>query len=98
MGPGQPIKVRLLFRGKPLADEVVSFIPRGEALAAAFDPRYERQTDAAGRASFSPKEGNYFLVVAHREESTERGTGYDSTKYSATLCVSVPQVCPCCGE
>jgi uncharacterized GH25 family protein len=98
MGPGQPIKVRLMFRGKPLGGEVVSFISRGEALTEASDPRYERTTDANGRASFTPKEGNYYLVAAHREEPTERGTGYDSTKYSATLCVYVPQVCPCCWE
>ena len=29
MGPGVPIKVRLLYKGKPLANERVSFIPRG---------------------------------------------------------------------
>jgi hypothetical protein len=81
-----------------LAGAVVSFIPRGEALAEQFDPRYERRTDADGRAGFTPKEGNYYLVVAHREESGEKGEGYDGTKYSATLTVFVPQVCPCCGE
>jgi uncharacterized GH25 family protein len=98
MGPGQPIKVRLLFKGKPLADEAVSFIPRGETLTEEFDPRYERRTDANGRAKFTPKEGNHYLVVAHRADAAERGSGYDSTKYSATMCVYVPQVCPCCGE
>jgi hypothetical protein len=50
------------------------------------------------RASFTPKEGNYYLVVAHREEPKEAGKDYQSTKYSATLTVLVPQVCPCCGE
>jgi uncharacterized GH25 family protein len=98
MGPGQAIKVRLLFKSKALAGEVVSFIPRGETLTDAFDARYERKTDADGRASFTPKEANYYLIVAHREEPTERGAGYDGTKYSATLCVLVPQVCPCCGD
>lgn len=50
-----------------------------------------------GRASFTPTEGNYYLVVAHHKEP-EAGKGYDSTKYSATLTVLVPQICPCCGE
>jgi uncharacterized GH25 family protein len=98
MGPGAPIKVRLDFKGKPLAGERVSFIPRGATLAEAFDPKYERKTDAEGRASFTPTDGNYYLIVAHRHEQDEAGKGYTSTKYTATLTVFVPQVCPCCGE
>jgi len=97
MGPGQAIRVRLLFKGQPLSAETVSFIPRGEELTEEFDPRYERQTDAEGRASFTPKEGDYYLVAAHRE-APESGQGYDATKYSATLCIYVPHLCPCCGE
>jgi uncharacterized GH25 family protein len=97
MGPGQPIRVRLLFKGKPLADETVSFIPRNQTLAEEFDPRFERKTSANGLASYTPTEGNHYLVVAHRE-ADEAGEGYRSTKYSATLCVYVPQICPCCGE
>lgn len=98
MGPETPIKVQLLYKGKPLAGAKVSFIPRGETLTETFDPRYERKTDEKGRASFTPKEGNYYLVVAHVEEPTESGKDYKSTKYSATLTVLVPQLCPCCGE
>jgi uncharacterized GH25 family protein len=98
MGPGTPIKMRLLFRGKPLPSARVSFIPRGETLTEAFDQRYERKTDEKGRASFTPKEGNAYLVVAHWEDTSASGKGYQSTKYSATLTVFVPQVCPCCGE
>jgi uncharacterized GH25 family protein len=98
MGPGAPIKVRLDFKGKPLAGARVSFIPRGVALAESFDPRFERKTDMNGRASFTPTDGNYYLIVAHWQAPAEGGTGYKSTKYSATLTVLVPQVCPCCGE
>jgi uncharacterized GH25 family protein len=98
MGPGTPLKVKLLFKGKPLPDARVSFIPRGESLTEGFDKRYERMTDANGRASFTPTDGDYYLVVAHRQEPHESGKGYQSTKYSATLTVLVPQVCPCCGE
>jgi hypothetical protein len=60
--------------------------------------RYERLTDDQGRASFTPTEGSYYLVVAHRKEPAESGKGCESTKYSATLTILVRQVCPCCGE
>jgi uncharacterized GH25 family protein len=98
MGPGTSIKVQLIYKGKPFANARVSFIPRGETLSETFDKRYERMTDAMGRASFTPTEGNYYLVVAHHLEPDEGGKDYKSTKYSATLTVLVPQVCPCCGD
>ncbi len=98
MGPGAKINVQLLFKGKPLSQTRVSFIPRGETLSEGFDPRYERMTDGQGRASFTPTLANYYLIVAHREEAGEKGQGYDSTKYSATMTVLVPKICPCCGE
>ena len=37
-------------------------------------------------------------VVAHYQNLKETGKDYKSTKYSATLTVLVPKVCPCCGE
>lgn len=98
MGPGSAIRVRLLFKGKPLANAVVSFIPRGKKLSENFDDRYERKTDADGMATFEFAEPTYHLIVAHHEEPTESGDGYESTKYSATLSVFVPAICPCCGE
>jgi uncharacterized GH25 family protein len=98
MGPGTAIKVRLFYKGKPLAKARVSFIPRGETLKEDFDARYERLTDAQGRARFTPTAGNHYLVVAHLVEAKDAGKGYKSTKYSATLTVYVPQVCPCCAE
>jgi uncharacterized GH25 family protein len=96
MGPGLPIKVRLLFRGNPLANTRVSFVPRGIELSQGFDERYERMTDDKGLASFTPTDGDQYLVVAHHAEPTEIGEGYTSTKYSAALTIFVPQVCPCC--
>lgn len=96
MGPGKPLKVKLLYRGKPLEKTRISFIPRGTTLKEGFDETYERTTDADGRASFTPTEGNYYLIAAHREEPNEKGDGYEKTKYSATIGVLVPQVCPCC--
>ena len=97
-GPGRAIKVRLLLRGKPLADERVSFIPRGAQLAEGFDPRFECRTDAEGRCSYTPREGNYLLVVAHRTAADERGADHDRTAYSATLVLNVPQRCVCCDD
>lgn len=97
-GPGREIAVRLLHQGKPLADERVSFIPRGTTLAAGFDPAYERKTDADGRCTYTPKEGNIVLIVAHRSNPEEKGEGYDKTSYSATLVLNVPQRCACCDE
>lgn len=98
MGPGQPITVRLLWRGLPLPDARVSFIPRGVALAEGLDPEYERHTDADGRASYTPRFGQVYLVVAHRKAEDESGPGYDATSYSATLTLFVPELCPCCDE
>lgn len=97
MGPGQPIRVRLFYKDQPLPETRVSFIPRGQELDEGFDNRFERLTDAEGVASFSPTTGNYYLVVAHHEESAQSGRGHDSTKYSATLTIFVPEVCPCCN-
>lgn len=97
MGPDVPIRVKVLFKGQPMKDARVSFIPRGETLAEGFDPIYERKTNENGRCAFAPKAGNYYLVVVHHK-TDEKGSDYDSTSYSATLTVLVPEICPCCGE
>jgi uncharacterized GH25 family protein len=101
MGPGTELRVRLLYKGKPLPNTKVSFIPRGETLAEGDDPRYERTTDKEGRVKFSPSQANYYLIVAHKKEENEGGTQngktYSFTAYAATLTLFVPQICPCCG-
>lgn len=97
MGPDVPIRVKVLFQGKPLKEARVSFIPRGETLSEEFDTDYERKTNDNGRCMFIPKEGNYYLVAVHHK-TEEKGSGYESTAYSATLTVFVPEICPCCGE
>lgn len=97
MGPDVPIRIKVLFKGKPLPGARVSFIPRGTTLSEGFDTTFERNTNENGRCFFLPKEGNYYLVVVHHK-TDEKGTDYDSTAYSATLTVFVPEVCPCCGE
>lgn len=101
MGPGVPIRVRLLYKGKPLAGERVSFIPRGAALKPGFDAQYERTTDDRGEATFEPSDANTYLIAAHKTEPKQGGTldgkPYEFTKYGATLTVYVPRLCPCCG-
>jgi len=97
MGPEVPIRVKVLFKGKPLSDARVSFVPRGKTLAEGFDVNYERKTNENGRCFFTPKDGNYYLVVVHHK-TDEKGKEYESTSYSATMTVFVPDVCPCCGE
>lgn len=96
MAPGTAIEVQLLYKGEPLPATRVSFVPRGHVLEEGFDENYEAKTDAEGRASFTPKTGNTYLVVAHHQEPTESGENYQSTKYSATLTVFVPELCSCC--
>jgi uncharacterized GH25 family protein len=97
-GPGNPIEVQLLKAGQPVADTVVSFVPRGVELSAGFDATYERRTDNEGKASFTPKEGNVYLIVSHILAKDEKGSDYDDTKYAATLTLRIPQLCPCCDE
>ena len=101
MGPGTTIRVRLLYKGKPLVGERVSFIPRGAAVKASFDDRYERMTDEKGEASFEPSEANVYLIAAHKTEAKEGGVldgkPYEFTKYGATLTMYVPRLCACCG-
>ncbi|MFN0199681.1 MAG: DUF4198 domain-containing protein [Planctomycetaceae bacterium] len=97
MGPDVALHVQVMFQGKPLPESRVSFIPRGTTLAEGMDPEYERLTNEKGHAAFSPKEGNYYLIVVHHK-TDEKGDDYESTSYSATLTVFVPDVCPCCGE
>jgi uncharacterized GH25 family protein len=86
------LKVQLLWKGKPLPGKIVSFIPRGGQLTEGFDSRYERVTDKDGLISFKPEEANYYLVVAHNNAPEEKGEGYESTKYSATLTWYVPRI------
>ena len=94
MGPGIPIRVRLLFEGRPLAHEKVSFIPMGETLTPGFDPRYERWTDSAGTAAFEPKEADYYLIVSHHLVPASGNPKVRTINYTATLTVIVPAIGP----
>lgn len=95
-GPGQKFRVKLLYQGKPLPEARVAFIPRGATLVEGFDKDYEQLTDADGMATYTPTEGNLLLIVVHHPVANQKGEGYDSTHYAATLTVAVPQLCPHC--
>jgi uncharacterized GH25 family protein len=95
-GPGMPIDVQVLWKGKPLPDAKVSFIPQGVELKSGFDENYERMTDAEGRAGFTPKSGSRYLIVTHLKKDDEKSEDYSSTSYSATMQLLIPEVCPCC--
>jgi uncharacterized GH25 family protein len=97
MGPGSDITVQLLYKGKPLPNTKVSFIPRGATLTGTIDSRYEKMTDAKGQVKFTPDDANVYLLAAHVHEPKETGKGYESVNYSATLTLFVPKICPCCG-
>lgn len=88
--PGKPIRIRLIYAGKPLSGARVSFIPRGAELAEGFDEKFERRTDAAGEASFTPDQANWILVVVHHSEPDQKGEGFDRTSYTVTLTIQVP--------
>lgn len=86
---GEPITVQVLLKGKPLADATMSFIPRGVELAADFDPNFERKTDASGKATFTPAEASYYLVVVHHAADDETGEKYERSHYAGTLTLNI---------
>lgn len=101
LGMGDALKLRLMFKGKPLPNTKISFIPRGATLKGDFDARHEAMTDANGDATFTPNEAKTYLAVAHvetKEAGTQNNQKYDFTQYGATLTVYVPAICACCGE
>jgi uncharacterized GH25 family protein len=91
---GHPITVQVLFKGKPLTNARVTFVPRGQVLADGFDKTYERMTDDQGRAEFTPSEGNWVLAVVHHMAPDEKGEKFDRTAYSATMTFNVAQSLP----
>lgn len=97
MGPGTTLKVKVLFKGKPLAGAKVSFIPKGIELSGEMDARFEKKTDASGMAQLDLKESTRYLIATHYRDNEANGEGYQGINYSATITVLVPTRCPCCG-
>lgn len=85
----QPLTVRLLRQGKPVVNQMVSFIPRGVELAEDFDPPYQPTTNQEGEVSFLPKQPGVHLIVAAQLQESEKGANYQATRYAATLTVRV---------
>lgn len=92
MVPGSRVRLRVLYKGKPLANAKVSFIPRGVDLQGAVDTNYERTTNAKGDAELVLKSPNDYLIATRFTDDKAKGKGYESIHYSATLFVIVPEV------
>lgn len=90
---GDTLSVQVLFKGVPLPDAHISFIPRGRELPPfGVENPYDVMTDMGGIASFTFDEANYHLIVMHvyTSESGELdGKAYAQTKYAASLTVIV---------
>ena len=99
LGVGTSFSVKLLYKGMPLKDTVVSFIPKGVTLSGEVDSKYEAKTDSKGVATVSLVQAGQWLIAAHVTDANASGEGYKSIGYSATIHIRVPNVCPCCiGE
>ncbi len=96
MGAGETFKVRVLYKGKPMAGVKVGFVPRGAEPKGDLDPAYEKVSAADGSVQMTLKEANTYLVAAHWVDKSAKGEGYSSINYSATICLVVPGICPCC--
>lgn len=84
------LAVRVLYKGKPLPDTKVSFIPMGATLKEDDDPDHETKTDMSGSAKMKLAQGDVYLVVTHYKDREAKGEGYEGINYSATLCLVVP--------
>jgi uncharacterized GH25 family protein len=99
LGVGTSFSVKLLYKGNPLKDSVVSFIPKGVQLSGEIDSKFEAKTDEKGVATVTLDQAGQWLIAAHVKDLTAAGAGYKSIGYSATIHLRVPNVCPCCvGE
>jgi len=87
---GDKFRVKVLLKGQPLKDAVISCIPQGKKLAEDFDPEHDARTDAEGYADLSLPEANHYLVVVHHKAPDEKAEAYtDGTEYAATLTLIV---------
>lgn len=90
LAAGGKLDVKVLFKGQPLKDVVVSCIPQGKELADGFDPVHEARTDAGGGAELPLPEANRYLLVVHRKAPEETGEDHSAgTEYAATLTLLV---------
>ena len=90
LAAGGNLDVRVLFKGQPLKDVVVSCIPQGKELADGFDAAHEARTGSNGGAELPLPEANRYLVVVHRKAPGETGEGYSAgSEYAATLSLLV---------
>lgn len=84
---GEPGRVRLLFRGRPLAGKAVTLRTPDER-------ETKLESDAEGMVRFPvDQSGPYLLTVAHHREDLpghHAGRRYDQTSHNASLCWHQP--------
>lgn len=86
---GKPFRVKVLYRGKPLLNSVVAFVPKGAEAIGEFDSRYQARTGTDGTATIALPSGGPTLVSVHVVDENSHGKGYESVRYSATLWLAV---------
>jgi len=91
LDPGQPVKVQVLFQGKPLANAKVT--AASVTLSPDGLPESATETDSQGIASLElPEPGTWLLEVTHLFEAAagDKGT-LDFESYKASLAVPVAE-------
>ncbi|WP_200270983.1 DUF4198 domain-containing protein [Luteolibacter pohnpeiensis] len=80
------VLVKVLFKGEPLNDALISCIPRGNPFGADLDPKLETRTAANGGAVFEISQPDEYMIAVHVDAPEETGEGYsEGTEYGATL-------------
>lgn len=78
---GDPIKLEVRYKGKPISGKTVSLIRRIEGAASAQD----RLTDEQGRVTFTAGAADFYLARIKFDEESERVEGrYEKSTYEAT--------------
>ena len=77
--PNEQVSVRLLLKGKPLADTEVTLIRRSTSEAQTFT------TDADGRITFQTGPADYYLLRAKPATDEQKEGEYDAVSYEATM-------------
>ncbi|MFT3857371.1 MAG: hypothetical protein QM742_07710 [Aquabacterium sp.] len=76
------MRVRVLYKGAPLPNTKVSFIPNGITLKG--DTDHRKDDGCEGETELTFKEATSYLITTHKEDSDAKGPGFQSIGYSPT--------------
>jgi uncharacterized GH25 family protein len=85
----EPIEVRIIKNGVPLADVQVNFSPLGTASQRPDDPQQQFKTDESGIASYQPTNAGLHIISCHYLDESEKSEKFAATYYSTTMCLDV---------